>query len=146
MGVVGDLIKLNDRLDECSKILFEDLVNKISFTYTCNETGSSWMRINFTKQGDGDKMDAKAILAIPIISGVRLIGAITFDFSDLPSKYKKELSKMKSMAQDKAMTGRENLEVFRWLNLAESCRRIIQPMLGSEINLQYNALYKEEWK
>ncbi|MGN9096862.1 hypothetical protein [Flintibacter porci] len=146
MGVVGDLIKLNDRLDECSKILFEDLVNKISFTYTCNETGSSWMRINFTKQGDGDKMDAKAILAIPIISGGRLIGAITFDFSDLPSKYKKELSKMKSMAQDKAVTGRENLEVFRWLNLAESCRRIIQPMLGSEINLQYNALYKEEWK
>lgn len=146
MGTVGRLIKINSMLDKCFTILFEDLENKISFTYTRNETGSIWKRIDFTKLEDGERMDAKAILAIPIISGDRLLGAITFDFVDLPPKYKYDLSKMERLELNQAITAGEDLEVFRWLNLAESCRGIIQSMLGSEIKLEYNALYKEEWK
>lgn len=147
-GTVGEMINLNKTPAEEVEILFEDFENQLSFVSYQSERIEHQRRIDFPKPAADDSNEAiKAILAIPIICNEQLIGAITFDFSDLPNKYKDELKQMRDIELKQDLLAIEsNLEVQRWLRLGEACRQIIQPMLGGELKLQYKNLYEEEWK
>ena len=148
MGIVGDLIEFNRKSEAEVSMLFVDFKNKLAFAVHHTEYNIIYKREEYKERTSDDAYDSevKAILAIPIISNSQqIIGAITFDFSEFPKKYSDEINKMKAIGINKKLVGKNRLEVQRWFELAESCKKIIQPMLGSEINPQFKKLFEEAW-
>lgn len=145
-GTVGHLINLNQKPKAGFKILFEDLKNKLAFVSHHTDTLEVQRREKFEDIAPDHDDNTIAILAIPIISNDQLVGAITFDFYQLPKKYEDEVEALEKVELDENLASKENLEIQRWFMLAESCRKIIEPMLGDEMELQYKNLFEEEWK
>lgn len=93
-----------------------------------------------------DDSNVKAIMAISISIDDEVLGVITFDFTDFSQKYKDELKAIQAVEEGQSLPPGGSWELQRWFALAESCRDIIQPMLGNDMELQYKNLFEEEWK
>ena len=145
-GTVGHLITLNENLNSGHKILFEDFKNELAFTSNHTDSGVRYQRVEFQKgvspRGDDETI---AIMAIPIITTDKMIGAITFDFCSLPERYMSVVENLKRINTKTTPTSTTEQVLQDWFMLAESCRQIIQPMLGSAIELQYRTLFEEKW-
>ena len=141
-GAVGRLIELNNKLDFEKILFYRDYDNNLSFikSYKPRVEETRKKEENLEKMRD-DEMTA--LLAAPIIRNLNLIGAVTFDFSIMPSIYSKEIDKMKLLENEK--TVESELVLNKWFCMAKFCTDIITPMLGNELEVEYKYLYEEEW-
>lgn len=147
-GTVGRLIALSKTSETQVKILFEDFESEIAFVSQYTDAIETQKKERFEKRTseEYDDSNVKAIMAISISIDDEVLGVITFDFTDFSQKYKDELKAIQAVEEGQSLPPGGSWELQRWFALAESCRDIIQPMLGNDMELQYKNLFEEEWK
>lgn len=145
IGTVGHLILKNKKLEERFGIIFEDLRNELSFVSYYTDTTDIQQKEKFERVTGVGNDEVVAILAIPVIDKNNLIGAITFDFQQLPQKYDSQIEEMKKIEEGGLLSDESDLVLQRWFRLSENCKKIIEPMLGSGMELKYKDLFEEDW-
>lgn len=141
-GAVGKLICLNEV--STSAMFFRDYANNISITSSRQGREKVVEKIDFTINPFKKSTDMSAILAAPIYDGSKMIGAVTFDFHKLSSKYTTGVDTLSKLECKKAVDSGSILH--QWFDMAEACAGIITNMLGNEVEISYQELYEEEWK
>lgn len=141
-GAVGKLIELNK--SEKRVVFFRDYTNDLSITLDIQGRDRYVRKIDLSIERFKKETDMSAILAAPIYCNHKMVGAVTFDFNKLSSKYQKSMAELKALSFGSEVSG--DVILCSWLHMAESCARMITHMLGDEIETQYKDLYEEEWK
>lgn len=141
-GAVGKLIELNKSTTRA--LFFRDYANDISITFSRQGRKQGVKKIDFSIAPFKQDTDMSAILAAPIYADGNMIGAVTFDFNKLPSKYENSVNNLKSLPFNSSIDSNNILQ--SWFHMAESCAQIVTYMLGNEIEIYYTDLYEEEWK
>lgn len=140
-GAVGKLIELNKSTTRV--LFFRDYANNISIMFSRQGRNQGIKKIDAPLTPFKTDTDMSAILAAPIYVGDKMVGAVTFDFNKLSSKYGVEVTELKSLNFDAEIAN--NSILHSWFYMAESCAGIVEHMIGSEIEIYFKDLYEEEW-
>ena len=141
-GAVGKLIELNKSASRA--LFFRDYTNDLSIMFSRQGRNRGVKKINAPLTPFKKDTDMSAILAAPICICDQMVGAVTFDFNKLSSKYISDVTNLKSLDFDSDIASSSVLH--SWFYMAERCAEIITYMLGDEIENYYKDLFEEEWK
>lgn len=133
-GVVGLMCKNN----KC--LVLNDYENQIAFTYS-HSRRTEIFRIEHTADRLDPKEDTKAILAVPIWREL-LLGAVTFDFAEIPAEYGNNAEYYRSQEMGKPISSPALEKMFE---TAEECRDLLEHMIGNTFDDQVKRFYEEEW-
>lgn len=141
-GAVGKLIELNKSATRA--LFFRDYTNDLSIMFSRQGRNRGVKKIKAPLTPFKKDTDMSAILAAPICICDQMVGAVTFDFNKLSSKYSNDVTDLKSLDFDSDIASSSVLH--SWFYMAECCAEIITYMLGDEIENYYKDLFEEEWK
>ena len=133
-GVVGLMCK------NSKSLLLNDYENQIAFTFSRSRR-TEILRIEYTTDRLDPKEDTKAILAVPIWRGM-LIGALTFDFAEIPAEYGINAEHYKSQEMGMPISAPALEKLFE---TAEECRNLVENMIGNSFDDEVKRFYEEEW-
>ena len=141
-GAVGEMLNLNGTNGDEKTDFWRDYMNDLSFVRKQLNRLTRVTRIDksISKFKEDDTV---AIMAVPLIVNKDLIGAITFDFAELPQKYMDEIEEMNKIEMNGEVP--QCMQIRTWFSLADSCADIISEMLGYDIEIEYQKLYDERW-
>ena len=137
-GVVGLMVRVN-RQDRHPSVMY-DYDNELAFEYINRgrEALTTKMKVDEAPGRLNDDEDTKMIIASPIWKG-DMIGAVTFDFAEIPETYQINVDRLKA-AEEKERIEESSLDGF--FEMAVECSELLSHLIGDNRIKQF---YEENW-
>lgn len=140
-GVVGLMCQINQKDKNLS--ILNDYDNKLAFKYHhCRGNNTEAIRIGFTDERLQKDEDTKIIIAVPIWKEETLVGAVTFDFADVPSEYSQRILEYEGIDENSKTEDEVLKSIF---DRAEECRDLIESLIGNTFDDGIKRFYEESW-
>jgi len=143
IGAVGELISYNKDSEKKIVILKAYLKTKKIFLYSPSVISKGIEIKDSTVEKLESHDNMTALLATPLFNNNKLVGAVTFEFPDLPPNYFNIINEN----YEKERIINNNNEVYNLFDIAYNCGCIIEELLGRSIQThKFNTLFNEGWE